>query len=179
MDNIGNIFLGGILISSVLAVAYRGFVLSSRPVSDVYTHDKGKAKYGKHVGYVDDGKISKELRDAVYEEHGEKCAITRRRGYRGNADTNGEHVLVGFGVKVELQLNHIIPRRLGGPTKKWNLIPIDAKLNNAIKDKITPMAEELLRERKELMWSRGIRKTRFTDEKKKLAQKRMWKFSLN
>lgn len=163
--------LSSLLMFALGFVAYKAVTINRNMIGDVYTNDKDKAQYGKHVGPIDDG-LNEKIRQRVYREHGHVCKITGRIGFPGDADTNGEHLLVAVGLRTELQVGHIIPRNLGGPTELWNLVPMEKKLNNGLKDKITPMAESLCRRRGELIWARGIRKTTFADEKKKLAQKR-------
>lgn len=168
---IQEIVFGGLLVG-ISGVAF-GAYLKNRKVAlgDVYTDRRDEATYGKHVGPVDAG-LTREIRRQVYEHYGYVCQITGRSGYSGDADTNGQHLMVGLGAKVELQVGHVIPHELGGPTVLWNLMPMEKKLNNALKDKVTPMAERLCRQRREKIWIKGIRKTTFEIEKRKLAKKR-------
>ncbi len=171
-----NIGLGGILIVAFGFVVFKAMTVNSRQLADIYTTNKDEAIYGIHKGYVDDG-LTNDIRKKVYEKYGERCYITGRIGYQGDADTNGEHILVGIGIKKELQIGHVVPRKLGGPTQLWNLRPMEKKLNGSLKDKITPMAEGLCRQRGEKIWTRGITKTTFEAEKKKLAKKKAWRMS--
>lgn len=162
--------LSSILVTAFGFVVYKAMTLNRQVAGDVFTDDKSKANYGKHKGPVDDG-LNDRIRRLVYEKHGYVCKITGRSGFPGDADTNGEHLLVGIGARVELQIGHIIAHRLAGPTELWNLVPMEKKLNIRLKDKITPMAEALCRRRGEKIWTGGgIKKTTFAAEKEKLAQ---------
>lgn len=153
-----NIIAAGVAAAVVLSILIASRRLHSRYAADVYTSKKSEATYGVGFGVADDG-LNDTIRDRIFKRDGGKCQITGERGIQGQPDSKLEYLKVAIGSD-ELEVGHIIPYKLCGPTEDWNLMLMKKSINRKFGNKITPYAEKLCRERGEKIYSVGIKKVK-------------------
>ncbi len=142
------------LLNAAIVIVVSGAIglliwkLRSRPseYASIYVDRKEDADFWEGKPEPDKGFTAALKREIYYAANG-KCQITGKRVSLGEADNRSEAIQTAFGMMEEGEVDHIISRKWGGPSVKWNGRLVRRKINRDKSGDWTREAEKLCAER--------------------------------